>query len=73
MGPEPSLRNEKTHQELRQTKTAEVPTVVPNDPAASSNPQIPRDLAPVISVWQRLPARTKKRIMVIVDCANARR
>jgi hypothetical protein len=47
--------------------------MVPNDPAASSSPQIPPDLARVIRVWERLPKSTKKRIMTIIDCANKRR
>ena len=73
MSPEPGSRNEKTHQDLRQTETAGVPTMVPNDPAASSTPQIPPDLARAIRVWDRLPKSTKKRIMTIIDCANKRR
>jgi hypothetical protein len=47
--------------------------MVPNDPVASSTPQIPPDLARVIDVWQRLPKSTKRRIITIVDCANKRR
>jgi hypothetical protein len=73
MSPEPGLRNEKTHQDLRQSKTAGVPTMVPNDPAASSTPQIPPELARVINVWACLPESAKKRITTIIDCANKRR
>ena len=44
--------------------------MVPNDPATSSDYQIPPDLARVIRVWERLPKSTKKRIMTIIDCAK---
>ena len=47
--------------------------MVPDNLAASLGPEIPPDLARVIDVWQRLPKSTKKRIIVIVDCANVRR
>ncbi len=59
--------------ELRQTQTAEVPTVVPTSPGAVLEPVFQPDLARVVAVWDRLPVAIRAGILALVETAVPQR
>jgi hypothetical protein len=64
------LRNDATHQELRDGEFGEVPTVVPSPPNDGSNAPLPPDLARLVDAWPSLPPAIKAGILAMIAASG---
>jgi hypothetical protein len=63
--PAPEFSNAQAYQEIRESETGEVPTVVPSPPGAATGPDFPPDLAHVVAIWEGLPDAIKRAIITL--------